>query len=303
MDVVADEESDGKLNFMSHIHELTERLKVIIISLLVTTLFFMFFPANPLDLLDTNSWVTGFYRPMVSLLLEQVRNYAAPSGLEIISLQIGDPLQVYIFASLLLGFILSSPIIGYEIIKFIGPALLPEERSSIYPFVLAFTGCFIIGASFGYLYLARFIGMTMIIFSEFVGAQPVITAYDFYSMIFTTILFTGFGFTLPVIFVLLVRFGIVETSLLTENRKIIYIALFAITALITADGGPLADLALCVPVILLTEISVIIAKRIEKNRIKTQLESGKVTLGVCRYCGVKFRGGEVFCRKCGKARN
>jgi len=122
-------------------------------------------------------------------------------------------------------------------------------------------------------------------------------------MIFTTILFTGFGFTLPVIFVLLVKLGIIETSILTENRKIIYIALFAITALITADGGPLADLALCVPVILLTEISVIVAKRIEKNRIKTQLESGKVTLGVCRYCGVKFRGGEVFCRKCGKARN
>jgi len=300
---VANEESGSGTGFRSHIHELGERSKTIIITLLVTTIFFMFFPANPLDLLNPDSWTTGFYRPMVSLLLEQVRNYAAPSGLEIISLQIGDPLEVYVFASLLLGFVLSSPIIGYEIFKFIDPALLPEERSSIYPFILAFTGCFVFGAAFGYLYLARFIGVTMIIFSSFVGAQPVITAYDFYSMIFTTILFTGFGFTLPVIFVLLVKLGIIETSILTENRKIIYIALFALTALITADGGPLADLALCVPVILLTEISVVIAKSIEKNRKKARLESGVVTLGICRYCGSKFRGAEVFCRKCGRSRS
>lgn len=300
---MANEESDSKLNLLSHLHELAERSKVIIISLLVSTIFFMFFPANPLDLLDPTSWATGFYRPMISLLLEYVRNYAAPGGLEIISLQIGDPLEVYIFASLLLGFVLSSPIIGYQIIKFIDPALLPEERNSVYPFVLAFTGCFVFGAVFGYLYLSRLIGLTLIIFSQFIGAQPVITAYDFYSMIFTTILFTGFGFTLPVIFVLLVKLGIVETSILTENRKIFYIALFALTAIITADGGPLADLALCVPVVLLTEVSVVVAKRIEKNRIKAQLELGVVKLGVCRYCGVRFRGGEAFCRKCGRSRN
>jgi sec-independent protein translocase protein TatC len=299
---VASEESDFKGSFLSHVHELGERGKVVIISLLVSTVFFMLFPANPLDLLNPNSWLTGFYRPMISLLLEDVKNYVAPQGLQIISLQIGDPLEVYVFASLLLGFVVSSPVIGYEVIKFIDPALREDERRSVYPFVLGFTGCFVFGAVFGYLFIAPFIGLTLIVFSQFIGAQPVITAYDFYTMIFSTVLFTGFGFTFPVIFVLMVRLGVLGTSILTENRRIFYIAVYALTAIITPDGGPLADLALFIPVAILIEASVFVAKRIEKNRIKTQLESGNVPEDVCRYCGTRFRGEEVFCLKCGKSR-
>ena len=290
-------------DFMSHLQEIKERGKVIIITLLVCTLFFMFLPANVQDLLNPASWTTGFYKPMISIILEAMRTHAAPEGLQIISLQIGDPLEVYVFASILLGLVASSPVIGYEIFMFINPALRDEERKSIYPFVAGFTGCFIFGAVFGYLFLAPIIGLTMILFSGFIGAQPVITALDFYSMIFTSILFTGFGFAIPVFFVLLVKLGIIGTSILTENRFMVYVALFALTALVTADGGPFADLFLAIPVILLTEVSILIAKRIEKNRIKTQLESGVIPEVICGFCGIRFRGEEIFCRKCGKSRS
>ena len=299
---MATDEPDPRSSYLGHVAELAQRSKVIIIALFISTIFFMLFPADPLDLLNPSSWLTGFYRPMVSVMLENIKAYVAPPGLQIISLQIGDPLEVYIFASILLGLVVSSPVIGYEVYMFVNPALLDEERRSIYPFVLGFSGCFILGAAFGYLFLAPIIGLTMILFSGFIGAQPVITALDFYSMIFISILFTGFGFTIPAIFVLLVKLGVVGTSILTENRVIFYIVLFGITALVTADGGPLADLFLCVPIVLLTEVSIVIARRIEKNRIRAQLESGEVPEGICRFCGTRFRGEEIFCRKCGKSR-
>ncbi len=299
---MATEGTDPKSNYLSHLAELVQRSKVIIIVLFISTIFFMLFPANPLDLFDPAMWVTGFYRPMISVMLEGIKNHVAPPGLQIISLQIGDPLEVYIFASILLGLLVSSPVIGYEIYMFVNPALFEEERKSIYPFVLGFSGCFVLGAIFGYMFLAPIIGYTMIFFSALISAQPTITALDFYSMIFVSVLFTGFGFTIPVIFVLLVKLGIVGTSLLTDNRVIFYVGLFAITAFVTADGGPLADLLLCVPIIVLTEISIIIAKRIEKNRFTNSLESGIFPDNVCKFCGARFHGEEIFCRKCGKSR-
>ncbi|MGD0804706.1 MAG: twin-arginine translocase subunit TatC [Candidatus Bathyarchaeia archaeon] len=290
-------------SFLEHIKELAQRAKVVIIVLLVSTVFFMLFPANPLDLLNPNSFLTGFYRPMISVMLNYVKNYVAPPNLQIISLQIGDPLEVYVFASLLLGFIVSSPVIGYEVFKFVVPALHEDEKKAIFPFVFGFTVFFIFGAIFGYLFLAPFMSLTVIIFAQFVGAQPIITAYDFYSMIFTTVLFTGIGFTFPVFFVLLVKFGIVGTSIITKNRTIFYIILYAITALISPDGGPLADLALFIPVAIMIEGAVLVAKRYEKNRPTTSLIYAQTGVeATCSYCGTKFKGNEAFCKKCGRSR-
>jgi sec-independent protein translocase protein TatC len=301
--VATTEEPSFVANFLEHVDELTQRAKIIIIVLLVCTVFFMFFPANPLDLLNPSSFLTGFYRPMVSVMLENVKNYVAPSNLQIISLQIGDPLEVYIFSSILLGFIVSSPVIGYEIIQFIIPALYENEKRAIFPFVFGFTVFFIFGAIFGYLFLAPFMSQTVIIFAQFIGAQPIISAYDFYTMIFTTVLFTGVGFTFPVFFVLLVKFGIVGTSIITKHRAIFYIIVYAITALISPDGGPLADLALFIPVAFMIEGSILVAKRYEKNRsIPVSIDAQPILEVVCIYCGTKFMGNEVFCRKCGKSR-
>jgi sec-independent protein translocase protein TatC len=241
---------------------------------------------------------------MVSVMLEAMKNYVAPSNLQIISLQIGDPLEVYVFASILLGFVASSPVIGYEIFQFVNPALKENERKAVFPFVFGFTFFFVFGAIFGYLFLAPFMSLTLIIFAQFIGAQPVITAIDFYMMIFTTVLFTGFTFTFPIFFVLLVKLGVLGTSIITNNRKIFYIIIYAITALVSPDGGPLADLALFIPVIVMIEGAILVAKRYEKDRLPTSVsvETSVLTKPKCVYCDTEFKSSEAFCRKCGKSR-
>ena len=241
---------------------------------------------------------------MVSLMLEAMKNHVAPSNLQIISLQIGDPLEVYIFASLLLGFVASSPVIGYEIFQFVNPALKENERKAVFPFVFGFTFFFVFGAVFGFLFIAPFMSLTLIIFAQFIGAQPIITAVDFYMMIFTTVLFTGFTFTFPIFFVLLVKLGVLGTSIITNNRKIFYIIVFAITALVSPDGGPLADLALFVPVIIMIEAAILVAKRYEKDKLPSndEIETTEFVNPNCAYCDTEFKGSEAFCRKCGKSR-
>jgi sec-independent protein translocase protein TatC len=287
------------------LEELRKRLKVVIIALIVSTAFFLIFPANPQDLLNTQVWLTGFFKPVVSLVLVYIKSVVAPGGIEIISLQIGAPLEIYMLGSLMLGLIVSSPIIAYEIYKFVDPALHPHERRGIYGFVTAFVVLFLGGALFGLFVLGPFIVWTLDIFSGFVGALPIISVADFYTMIFITIIFCGVAFTFPAVIVLLVKMGIISTSLFTKNRLYLYPIIYIITAIITPDGGPLADLALFIPVIVMMEIALLISKRYERQSTSTEGSIATAVAGYegkCKYCGAEIGREKIFCPRCGKSK-
>jgi len=115
-------------------------------------------------------------------------------------------------------------------------------------------------------------------------------------MTLTTVIFTGVGFTIPIIFILLVKFNIIKRSTFTKNRKYIYAGLFVATAIITPDGGPLADIALFVPLLILMESAVQIARRYEKPEDVVKTVDPK-----CMFCGRKLKQSDAFCPKCHKS--
>ena len=290
--------------FWGHLTELKQRVKIIFITLIATTIFFMVFPADPWDLLNSHAWVNGFYKPAITIVLNWIKGYVAPKGLQIISLEIGAPLEVYFLASLFFALLVSSPVIAYEIYKFVDPALRSDERRTVYSFVTGFTLLFVIGAMFGLLVLSPFITWTVILFSGIVGSTPIISVMDFYSMVFTFTIFTGLAFTIPAIFVLLAKFRLVKASTMTKYRLYIWAIIYIITAIITPDGGPLADALLFFPVIVIWEIAVVVAKRYEKGvEPLTGLEKVSKTESSdkCKFCGKKLKPPSVFCPKCGKA--
>ena len=281
-----------------HIGELAARIKVIFYSLIATTIFFMVFPANRSFLQNP----LAFYDPLIALVLQQVLKDVLPPGVQLIAGEFTAPLEIYLIGSVLLGVATSAPVIAYEVYKYVNPALYPEERQAVYPFVLSFTVLFLIGAAFGYKVLAPFMIWAMIPFFTLAGAVPLIYVMDFYNLVFITTLTTGFAFTLPVFFVLLVRFGILKTSYVTTRRRYIYAALYIITAVITPDGGPIADIALFVPMAALLELAVLFGKRYEKRgQVLRRHETGKLSYTKCRYCGALIESLLGFCPSCGKA--
>jgi len=306
------EQSKGILSgFWTHVEELRKRLRVVIITLIVATSFFAVFPANPQDMFSSAFWVSGLYRPFVSLVLSWLKNLVAPKGVSVISLDVGAPFEIYFAASLVFGLLVSSPVIAYEIYKFVDPALYPNERKSIYPFTLAFTGLFISGALFGLFVLTPWVVYTSIIFSQYVGSVASLSVTNFYYMILIFIAVTGFAFTTPLIFVLLVKLRIVKTQWISKNRLWFYFILYVICAVVTPDGSPLVDIALFIPVALLWEAALQIAKRSEKKPETSativqgslhnfdNFSSAKTT--ACEFCGHSIDASEFFCNKCGKA--
>ena len=286
-----------------HLTELSVRLRVVFYAVVVATTFFMVFPANASFLQNPFS----FYDPLIALVLQRVVKDVLPPSIQLIAGEFTAPLEIYMVASVILGISVSSPVIAYEVYRYVAPALYPEEQRAIYPFLASFTILFVIGVVFGYKILAPFMLWAMIPFFRLTSALPIINVMDFYNLVFITTLVSGFSFTMPVFFVLLVRFGVIKTSYVTTRRRYIYAALYIVTAIVTPDGGPIADIALFVPMAILLEIAVFFGKRYERSgqvgyAQRSPAASGKLVYVKCRFCGSLLASNEVFCPACGKSR-
>jgi sec-independent protein translocase protein TatC len=131
------------------------------------------------------------------------------------------------------------------------------------------------------------------------GAARIISIMDFYSMVFVSTVLSGLIFTWPVFFILLVRFGVLRTSMITSNRRYVYAAMYIITAFVTPDGGPLADVMLFIPMALLTEVAVFVGRRYEKSGPITHKPAREGSR--CRFCASEIELGKAFCDACGRA--
>ncbi len=291
-------EEKGKiLPLWDHVAELARLLKTWIYVFLLATIAFMVLPADFSFLRDP----LGNYRPLVSLILVGIRERLLPQSVLLIAGDFTAPIELYVLTSVVLGFAVSIPVLAYEIYAFVDPALLPRERESVYPFVTGFSLLFIAGCLFAFFVLLPFVVFGTLIFLNYTGAAPFVSINDFYSLVFFTIIITGIAFTLPVFVVLLVKFGIMDAKFLNKRRKYIWAATYILTAIITPDGGPLADFALFVPIIILIEGSALVAKRYEKQprRRGAFLER---TILRCAFCEGPIDSGGVFCGRCGKSR-
>ncbi len=285
------------LPLWDHVAELAKLLKVWIYTFVVATLAFMILPAD----LSFLSNPLGNYRPLVSIILIGIRDRLLPSTVQLIAGDFTAPIELYVLTSVTIGFGVSVPVLAYEIHRFVDPALRPEERESVYPFVTAFSLLFVIGCLFAFFVLLPFVVFGTLIFLGYTGAAPLVNINDFYSLVFFTILITGVSFTLPVFVVLLVKFGIIDSKILKKRRIYVWAATYILTAIITPDGGPLADFALFVPIILLIEGSFLVARRYDKEPKPRQPFLDRSILR-CTFCGGPIDSGGVFCGRCGKSR-
>jgi sec-independent protein translocase protein TatC len=281
--------------FWDHVSELARRLKVVLYVLVVSTILFMVLPSDPSFLRNP----LQFYDPLVALVLRQIRARVLPPNVKLIGIELTAPLELYLIASFVFAFAVTIPVLSYEIYKFVDPALYPHERSAMYPFVLSFTALFVIGATFGYLILTPFMIWALFPFFTAVGAEQIVSVMDFYTMVFVSTIMSGLIFTWPVFFILLVRFGILHTSMISNNRKYVYAAMYIVTAFVTPDGGPLADIMLFLPMLVLTETAVYVARRYEKSR--TTADVATVESNRCKFCFADLERGKAFCEKCGRA--
>ncbi len=250
------------MDFWDHVEELAKSLKIVMYSYIISFVLLMTLPGD-------FSFITNFnsYNFLIAVILRRIRENILPPNVMLVGLSLTDPIGLYFIAAAIIAAVATFPILAYQIYNFINPALNSNEKKAVYPFLTSFSVLFLAGLAFGYLLLDPLMIRAMMPFFYAADIQPFIDVMSFYTLVLETTLIMGLAFTFPVFLVLLTKFGIIDTGILTKNRKYAYLGLFIATMVITPDGSLVSNILLFAPMVILLEGGILFARRYEKNGV------------------------------------
>ena len=286
--------------FWGHVTEFIKRMKIVLAVFVVSLFVLLVLPGNN-DFFAT----TENYKPLMSVLLVYIADMFLPQGAQLFAASMSDPITLYAYAAVVFAVGITLPIFAYEAYKFIDPALYQHEKRAIFPFVSITTVLFVIGAFFGFFFLAPSFIQGFLPFYTAVNALEIFPIMDFYSTIFFTILISGFLFTIPAFFVLLVKFGVIHTKSITKQRKYIWAGLVIAAMLISPGATPIGNFYLFVALLALVEVSFFVGKFFEKKSIDGNSQSllskwfaAPIPASTCKFCHSTIELNQRYCANC-----
>jgi sec-independent protein translocase protein TatC len=245
---VASRDRDKELSLVQHLGELRSRLVVAAIALVATTAVAFYFGT-----------------PLIRLLLLPVDCQFFPVFVchepptKMISLSPTENFVTYFRVALFAGFALAMPVILYEIYAYIDPALFPKERRFVRFMGLPVIGLFIIGMLFCYLVLLPNAIKFLVNFGNEV-IENQLRAADYLSFVTIFILGMGLVFEIPVLVFALVKVHVITRSWLAHQRRYAVLVAFLLGAIITPTPDPLNQTLVAVPMYLLFELGLFVAR-------------------------------------------
>ena len=187
---------------------------------------------------------------------------------------ISGPFMSAISIAMIGGLIIAFPYLFFELWMFIKPALSPKERSYSRGSIVWVSLCFFMGGSFGYFLLAPF---TFNFLANFTLGQtgaykymPTLT--DYIDTLNNLILGCGIAFELPVLAYVLAKIGLINANFLKTYRKYAFVSILVLAAIITPSPDWTSQAIVALPLVLLYELSVVIAARVDKAKLKEEKE-------------------------------
>ncbi|TES89158.1 MAG: twin-arginine translocase subunit TatC [Dehalococcoidia bacterium] len=232
---------ESKLSILDHLQELRQRLiKSVIAVAVASVIAFIFY-----------EWI--FY--ILKLPTE---------GLNLIYIEMTEMLGTIMKVCLIAGIILAMPYLVYHGIMFVSPALTPKEKKYVYfilPWIaLMFTG----GVVFSYFVLIPPATRFLISFGSGI-ASPEIRVGNYISVVARLLLAIGIVFEMPVITTFLARVGVLKPKWLSDHRKTAIIFAFILAAIITPTFDPINQSLVAIPLIILYEMSIWLARLVYKK--------------------------------------
>ncbi|MBW8714025.1 MAG: twin-arginine translocase subunit TatC, partial [Acidobacteria bacterium] len=230
----------GKMSFLEHLDELRKRLIYIVYSLLAGCAIAYIFISKIFDFI---------MRPMQQVL---------PPGSYLQFTSGSEPFMLWIKIGFLAGIFISSPLILWQVWKFIAPGLYTHEKKFAIPFVLMSTTFFVAGGLFSH-YVA--FPWTWAFFASFATdymkfVPKIDEAFGLY-----TKMILGFGaiFEMPTLVFFLARMGVVSAGMLLRYFKYAFLIIFIVAAVISPGTDMMSQVIMAVPMLGLYILSIGVA--------------------------------------------
>ena len=241
--------------------------------------------------------------PILQFLLDPIKETLIELGDPSPTMQYTSP-QEYLFTlfriSMVFGFALAFPVIGFQMWRFVAPGLYRQEKNAFLPFLVASPLMFLLGASFAQfvvtpLAMAFFLGFVDVpsvlteMFGRLTGAEDAVNApvaeaegirITFFGKVNESLDITlkfimafGLCFQLPVLLTLMGKAGLVSAEGLANMRKYAVVGILVLAALVTPPDVITQGIQFVV-VYGLYEVSIQLVKRVEKKRDAKLREEG-----------------------------
>jgi sec-independent protein translocase protein TatC len=187
------------------------------------------------------------------------------------SRQMTGQFSMHMTSSLVVGFIVAFPYVFWEFWRFISPGLYDKEKNAARGAVFFVSFLFFLGASFGYYILAP---LSINFLSNYQLDPSILNEFDISSYVTTLVMLvmaSAIMFQLPVVIYFLSMSGLVTSKMLKAYRKHSIVVILIISAIITPPDV-ISQLLISMPIMVLYEVGISIAKRLEKKRALVEAE-------------------------------
>jgi sec-independent protein translocase protein TatC len=249
---LSDELETSKAPLLDHLIELRRRLLIAFAALFVGFGICFYFVA-----------------PLLSVLVQPL---VAAGHAKLIYTQVFEAFFVQLKVALFGGIMLAFPVIANQLWGFVAPGLYRQEKRALYPFLLATPLLFGLGASLAYFVAIPLALRFLLGFGGDIGGvtQEALPAIGNYlSFVMHCVLGFGVAFLLPVLLLLLESAGIVTRDQLVAARRYAFVGAFGI-AMVMTPPDVLSMLLLAIPLCLLYEITLFVARFTERARKRRQ---------------------------------
>jgi len=240
-----------KLSVLSHLGELRSRLIRSVIAIVIASVVAFIF----------RDWI--FY----ILILPA-------EGISLIYIEMTEMIGTIMRVCLAAGIVLAMPYLVYQGIMFVSPALTRKEKKYVYLILPWIALMFLGGVAFGYFILVPPATRFLLTWGADI-ATPEIRIGNYISIVTRLLLAIGVVFEMPVVTTFLSRLGIIKPKWLADRRRLAIIVAFILAAIITPTFDPINQSLVAVPMIVLYEMSIWLAKLVQRkeSRVVTPVSS------------------------------
>ncbi len=239
MSVEPETDTGSEMSFLGHLEELRRRIFRSLMWVLVGVAVAGYF----------NEWIMN----------EALLGPAIRAGLKLQNLQpFGQAFLLFkvIFFS---GIVLAFPFIAWQVWGFIAPGLYKHEQRWARWVTVITTVCFLTGIAFGYYVLIPSM-MNYVNVIANPNIEDNLATSEYFSFFVNMLLASGLIFELPMVTWVLSRVGLVSDKLMVKYRRHSIVVILILAAIITPTPDPITQLMVAVPLYILYEISVVIAR-------------------------------------------
>ncbi|NTU59576.1 MAG: twin-arginine translocase subunit TatC [Deltaproteobacteria bacterium] len=235
-------EEGERVPFLAHLEELRNRLIKAFLAVIVG--FFACY---------------GFSDRLFSFVSQPIRDALDKAGGH---MQILHPMEGFVTdlkVAFVGGLVIALPVILYQLWRFVAPGLYAHEKRYVWPFVAGATVFFLAGAAFAY-YMVFPVAFPILFGYAGKGVLPMPSKESALELPLKLLLSFGLIFELPVVTFFLAKMGLVHYKLLSKNRGYSVIGILVVAAFLTPTGDPFNQLLMALPLYLLFELSIVIAR-------------------------------------------